>query len=145
MDTKRLYESMRARCIAVLLLQVLMLAILTLAGVNGFAQTGEPAKPVKKGDEWQMPRDVLVRSKNFSEGLKKSLGLDSLTTRKVFDLYLGNTKTVDEIRMGAGSEKQKQDALTANQLGFDEKVKALLTPAQSVIYDRDRKAGKFKL
>ncbi|MBN8851657.1 MAG: hypothetical protein BGO55_05090 [Sphingobacteriales bacterium 50-39] len=119
-------------------------AVLTLAGMHVFAQTGEPATPVKTGNEWQMPKDVIVRSKKFSETLRQSLGLDSLTTRKVFDLYLGNTKTVDEIRVGAGSEKQKKDALAVNQLEFDEKVKSVLSPAQSETYARGRKAGRFK-
>ena len=120
-------------------------AALVLAGMHVFAQTGEPAVPVRTGNEWQMPKDVLVRSKKFSEGLQQSLGLDSLTTRKIFDLYLGNTKTVDEIRVGSGSEKQKKDALAANQLEFDEEVKSLLSPAQSAAYVQGRKAGRFKL
>ena len=120
-------------------------AVLVLAGMHVFAQTGEPATPVKKGDEWQMPKDVLVRSKKFSEALQQSLGLDSLTTRKVFDLYMGNTKNVGEIMVGSHSEKQKKDALAVNQLEFDEKVKAVLSPAQSAAYVKERKAGKFKL
>jgi len=120
-------------------------AVLLLAGMHVSAQTGEPATPVKKGNEWQMPKDVLVRSKKYSEGLQQSLGLDSLTTRKVFDLYLGNTKTVDEIRVGTGSEKQKKDALAVNQLEFDEKVKSILSPDQSAAYVKERKAGRFSL
>jgi len=119
-------------------------AVLTLAGLHVFAQAKEPSTPVKKGNEWQMPKDVLERSKKYSEGLRQSLGLDSLTTRKVFDLYLGNTKTVDEIRVGAGSEKQKKDALAVNQLEFDEKVKAVLSPGQSAAYEKGRKAGRFR-
>jgi len=119
-------------------------AVLVLTGMHVFAQTGEPAMPVKKGNEWQMPRDVLERSKKFSEGLRQSLGLDSLTTRKVFDLYLGNIKTRDEIRVGVGSEKQGKDALDANQLEFDEKVKSVLSPAESAAYVKERKAGRFK-
>lgn len=119
-------------------------AVLALAGMQVFGQTGEPATPVRKGNEWQMPKDVLERSKKFSEGLRQSLGLDSPTARKVFDLYLGNTKTVDEIRVGAGSEKQKKDALAVNQLEFDEKVKFVLSPAQSAAYVEARKAGRFR-
>jgi hypothetical protein len=124
--------------------KISFVAVLVLAGMHVFAQAGEPATPVKKGNEWQMPKDVLVRSKKFSEGLQQSLGLDSLTTRKVFDLYLGNTKTVDEIRVGTGSEKQKKDALAVNQLEFDEKVKSVLSPAQSAAYVKERKAGRFR-
>lgn len=120
-------------------------ALLLLAAMHVFAQSGEPATPVRKGDEWQMPKDVLIRSKKFSEALQASLGLDSLTTRKVFDLYMGNTKTMDEIRVKAGSDKQKKDALALNQLEFDEKVKSVLSPAQSTAYMKERKAGEFKL
>ena len=120
------------------------IAVLSLAGMHVFAQSKEPATPVKKGNEWQMPKDVLMRSKKFSEGLQQSLGLDSLTTRKVFDVYMGNTKSVDEIRAGVGSEKQKKDALAVNQLEFDEKVKAVLSPDQSAAYMKERKAGKFR-
>lgn len=108
------------------------------------AQTKDGAPlPVKTGNEWQMPRDVLVRARNFSTYCQKLLSLDSATTQKFFELYLGNTKSVDEIRVGNGSEKDKKAALDANRQQFDQNVRPLLTPGQWDGYVRERKAGKL--
>jgi len=119
------------------------LILLALTSLKALAQTDDQrAKPVKSGDEWQMPKDVLLRAKNFSEGLQKSLGLDEATTKKVFSAYLGNTKSVDEIRMGQGSESEKKEALAANQSEFDQTLKGILSPAQFDAYIKSRKTGK---
>lgn len=99
--------------------------------------------PVKSGNEWQMPKDVLVRSRNFSNHCQKLLSLDSVTTQKLFQLYLGNTKSVDEIRVGNATEKEKKAALAANRQQFDQRVRPLLTAAQWDAYSRERKAGKL--
>jgi len=99
--------------------------------------------PVKSGNEWQMPRDVLVRARNFSNHCQTLLSLDSATTQKLFQLYLGNTKSVDEIRVGNASEKEKKAALDANRQQFDQKVRPFLTPGQWDGYVRERKAGKL--
>ena len=117
--------------------------LLALTSLKALAQTDDQAtKPVKSGDEWQMPKDVLLRAKNFSDGLQKSLGLDEATTKKAFNAYLGNTKSVDEIRMGHGSEKEKKEALAANQAGFDQTLEGILSPAQFDNYIKSRKTGK---
>ena len=119
------------------------LILLALTSLKALAQTEDQAtKPVKSGDEWQMPKDVLLRAKNFSEGLQKSLSLDEATTKKVFNAYLGNTKSVDEIRMGQGSDKEKKDALAANQAEFDQTLKGILSPGQFDNYIKSRKTGK---
>lgn len=117
--------------------------LLALTSLKVLAQTdNQAAKPVKSGDEWQMPKDVLLRAKNFSEGLQKSLGLDEANTKKVFNAYLGNTKSADEIRMGQASEREKKEALAANQAEFDQTLKSILSPVQFDNYIKSRKTGK---
>jgi hypothetical protein len=107
----------------------------TLAYTAGLAQT----EPIKKGNEWQMPKDVLIRSRDFTDHLKKTLALDDVTAKKVFNAYLGNSKTVDEIRMGKGSEKEKKDALVDNEGAFDQILKGLLSPEQFNKYLQNKK------
>lgn len=115
--------------------------LLALTSLKALAQTdGQATKPVKNGDEWQMPKDVLLRAKTFSEGLQKSLGLGEATTKKVFNAYLGNTKSIDEIRMGQGSETEKKEALTANQATFDQGLKSILTLEQFSSYMKSKKS-----
>jgi hypothetical protein len=124
----------------VILCSLIMLALISMKAT---AQTGDQAtKPVKIGDEWQMPKDVLLRAKNFSESLQKSLGLDDAVTKKVFNAYLGNTKPVDEIRMGQGSESEKKAALVANQAEFDQTLKSILSPGGFAQYIKSKKNGK---
>lgn len=119
--------------------------LLALTSLKALAQTDDQAtKPIKSGDEWQMPKDVILRAKNFSEGLQKSLGLDEPTTKKVFNAYLGNTKSVDEIRMGQGSDKEKKDAIAANQAEFDQGLKGILTPEQFSRYLKSKKSSVQK-
>ena len=120
-----------------------VVVLLTLCQ-HSSAQTTDSSTPVKVGNEWQMPKDVLIRSKNFSGDLKRSAGLDDTTTQKAFNLYLANTKSVDEIRLGSGSVKEKKDALAANGLAFDQHLKTLLTADQFEKYQRDKKAGKIR-
>ena len=117
---------------------------LVLVCKHSLAQSADSSTPVKVGNEWQMPKDVLLRAKNFSQDLKKSAGLDDTTTQKAFNLYLGNTKSVDEIRMGQGSAKEKKDALAANGAAFDQRLKDILTADQFQRYQRDKKAGKIR-
>lgn len=125
---------------------LISLVVLGIATIKAHAQTGaERPLPEKKGDEWQMPKDILLRSQAFSQKVKKSLGLDSAATKKVFDLYLGNTKTVDEIRIGSGSEADKKDALLANQRDFDQRMKELVSAKQFELYMQERKLGKISL
>lgn len=118
--------------------------VLIMVCKQSSAQTTDSTTPVKVGNEWQMPKDVLIRSKNFSQDLKRSAGLDDSTTQKAFNLYLANTKSVDEIRLGAGSVKEKKDALAANGSAFDEHIKTILTAEQFEKYQRDKKAGKIR-
>jgi hypothetical protein len=89
-----------------------------------------------------MPKDVLQRAKTFSDSLQNSLNLSDAATKKVFNAYLGNTKSVDEIRMGQGSEGEKKAALTANQQAFDQILKGILTPAQFDTYIKKEKSKK---
>jgi len=99
--------------------------------------------PVKSGNEWQMPRDVLARARGFADNCQKLLHLDTVTTKKLFELYLGNTKAVDEIRVGSGSEKDKKAKLAANQQDFDQRVRPLLTASQFDQYLRERRVGRL--
>jgi hypothetical protein len=126
--------------------KIILLCVVLGAGIATRlpAQSKDSASlPVKTGNEWQMPKDVLVRSRNFSNHCQKLLSLDSATTQKLFQLYLGNTKSVDEIRIGNAPEKEKKAALAANQQQFDARVRPLLTAAQWERYTQERKAGKL--
>ncbi len=118
---------------------VLSVLALTLCGIKAKAQTEEAETPVKKGNEWQMPKDVLMRSKKFADGLKQSLSLDDATTKKVFNAYLGNTKSVDEIKVAQVSEKEKKDRLAINQQEFLKTLRGILTPAQYDTYLQQKK------
>jgi hypothetical protein len=122
----------------------LPMIVLLLVCNRGFAQSADSSTPVKAGNEWQMPKDVLVRAKNFSQDLKKSAALDDATTQKAFNLFLANTKPVDEIRMGQGSAKEKKDALAANNAAFDQRLKDILSVDQFQRYQQDKKAGKIR-
>ena len=129
---------------------VLSLLIAGLTGVRAMAQTEEAeakakaSLPVKTGNEWQMPKDVLVRSKNFAENLQKTLKLDDATSKKVFNAYLGNTKSVDEIRVANTSEKEKKEALAANHAEFNQVLKGILSPEQFEAYLREEKSRRMR-
>jgi hypothetical protein len=136
---------------------VLGLLILGLTGMRAMAQTEAEAKeaetkeaevkaskPVKTGNEWQMPKDVLTRSKNFTENLQKTLRLDDATSKKVFNAYLGNAKSVDEIRVTGKSENAMKEALAANQAEFKQVLKGILTPEQFEGYLREEKSKKTR-
>ena len=104
---------------------------------NLFAQdTLSTGKPVKTGNEWKMPGDALTRSKKFSDNLKAKLGLDDATTKKVFQAYLANTKSVDEIPMLPITGDEKTARLKANKIAFDETLKGILSPAQFDKYSK---------
>ena len=121
---------------------ILSALALTLCAIKAKAQTDQQAEtPVKNGNEWQMPKDVLMRSKKFADGLKQSLSLDDATTKKVFNAYLGNTKSVDEIKVAQVSEKEKKDKLAANQQEFLKTLQGILTPAQYNAYLKEKKKG----
>jgi len=114
-------------------------ALLVLISTHVNAQTETPGeKPIKVGNQWQMPKDAILRSRAFAQKLQKSLNLDQSITKKVFNAYMGNAKSVDEIRMGKGSEKEKKDAMAANQHAFDESLKTILSPEQFSKYLRSK-------
>lgn len=107
------------------------LLILLVINTKAMAQLSSPgAKPVKTGNEWRMPGDAIPRSQQFANELTKSLNLDETTAKKIFNAYLANTKSVDEIRIGGGDDKEKKTALQANQATFDGTLKGILSPAQ---------------
>jgi hypothetical protein len=92
------------------------------------AQSALPAgKPVKTGNEWKMPGDALERSKNFSDSLKSALSLNDETTKKVFNAYLANTKSVDEIAVMYKTEAERKSALKENRNKFDLALKDVLS------------------
>jgi hypothetical protein len=122
---------------------IFLLTVVAVSVSRSSAQQDTAALPVKSGSEWQMQREVLLRARSFSGEMRQLLALDSVTTKRLFDLYLGNTKAVDEIRIGKTSDKEKRSALNANQLEFDQKVRTLLTPAQFDRYMRERGAGRL--
>ena len=107
-----------------------VLILLTISGSQLSAQTTSPQKPVKTGNEWKMPTDVFKRSRSFADNMQNKFGLDSMQTKKVYDIYLENTKPLDEISVQPISEKEKEAKLNANKTAFNEKLKGIFTPAQ---------------
>lgn len=104
---------------------------------NAFAQTPLAAgKPTKTGNEWKMPGDAMTRAKKFTETLKTNLNLDDATSQKVFQAYLGNTKSVDEIPMLPISDEEKKAKLKANRAAFDDKLKGILSGEQFEKYQK---------
>jgi hypothetical protein len=104
--------------------------LVTVVSIQLSAQTTKPQKPVKTGNEWKMPSDVVKRSKAFADNLEIKLGLDSVQARKVRDAYLANTKALDEISVQTISENEKEVKLKANKAAFNEKLKEIFTAAQ---------------
>ncbi|HXB09462.1 MAG TPA: hypothetical protein VNW04_20190, partial [Puia sp.] len=94
------------------------------------AQQPQPQKPVKTGDEWKMPGDVLQRSRHFADSLKKNLNLDAATTQQIFQAYMNNTKPVDEINITTTDPTARKEKVKANHAAFNEKLKSILSPAQ---------------
>lgn len=121
---------------------VVMLAL--ISGITfsaAMAQSALPSgKPVKTGNEWKMPGDALERSKKFSDSLKLVLSLNDETTKKVFNTYLANTKSVDEIAVMYKTGEERKSALKANRIKFDLALKEVLSPQQF----NDYMAGKVK-
>jgi len=117
---------------------LLLLSITTFVSTLSFCQ--EPTKPVKTGNEWKMPADVFKRSATYAGGLKASLHLDSLQTKKVYDAYLANIKSVDEISVIPEGE-EKKSKMKANQAAFDETLKGILSPAQFHTYIQNKSYG----
>jgi len=106
----------------------LLLLILFSAALS--AQTTPPEKPVKTGNEWKMPSDVFRRSEAFADNLKKKLGLDATQTKKVYNAFLANTKSIDEIPMLPVSDEEKKEKMKANKAAFNETLKGILSPGQ---------------
>lgn len=104
--------------------------LFTVTSTQLSAQTTNPQKPVKTGNEWKMPSDVFKRSKAFADNLQKELGLDSVQSKKVYDAYLANTKPLDEISVLPISEKEKEAEIKANKAAFNETLKGIFTTSQ---------------
>ena len=125
--------------------QIILVIVFNVYTFIAFAQTPLPAsKPVKTGNEWKMPTDAFTRSKAFSDSLKSTLSLDDATTKQVFNAYLGNTKSVDEIAVRYPKEEDRKVALQANRVQFDSKLKEILSSEQFANYNRRNPAGKEK-
>jgi hypothetical protein len=115
--------------------------ILGISSSCVLAQSALPTgKPLKTGNEWKMPGDALERSKAFSDSLKSALSLNDETTKKVFNTYLANTKSVDEIAVMYKTGDERKSALKANRSKFDQALKEILSPQQF----KDYMAGHAK-
>jgi hypothetical protein len=123
--------------------RILSLSMLFLVcNARMLAQSKDTAStPLKTGNEWHMPGDVIKRSQDFSDRLTKDLGLDETRSKKVFTAFIENTKPVDEIKMGPLDDKAKAQALKHNRESFKAKLKDILSSAQ---YDKFIKIGDDK-
>lgn len=102
---------------------LIYIAFLTIASVELSAQITSPQKPVRTGDEWKIPSDAFKRSKDFADNLQTRLKLDSIQKKKVYDIYLSNTKPLDKIGILSISDKEKGERINANKAAFDESLK----------------------
>jgi len=109
---------------------VSMLAVIFVLHMEGHTQTTKPLAPAKTGNDWKMPSDVFQRAKTYSTDLQKKLGLDSLQTKKIYGIFLANTKPLDEISVAEVSDKEKAAMRKSNQLAFNEKIKSILSASQ---------------
>jgi periplasmic protein CpxP/Spy len=109
---------------------LIALSLVLFVSAQSFAQANAPEKPVKTGNEWKMPSDVFKRSQDFADNLKKTLGLNTEQTKKVYEAFLNNTKPVDEIMIGITDKKEQAAALKANQEAFKTTLKDILSPEQ---------------
>ena len=116
------------------LLSLLLSFLSSVYAVNASAQQEADSLPVKSGNEWKMPGQALRQSQRFADSVKRMCSLNDNTTKKVFNAYLANTKSVDEIKLSQGTEKEKQKLVAANQEQFDNKLKGILTAAQYETY-----------
>ncbi len=109
----------------------ILLSVLILVSLYISAQTREPdTKPKKSGNEWHSVNDAIPRAQEFTNRLKKELGLNDSTSKKVYDAYLANTKSLDEIKMGVAEEPEKLEQLKINKEAFNETLKKILTGSQ---------------
>ncbi len=106
------------------------IAVLISLSLISFAQTKQNARPKKTGNEWHAAGDAVLRSKKFADNMTAQLSLDETATKKVHDLYLSNTKPVDEIKMSPGTPEDKNELLKTNRDVFNDNLKKILTPAQ---------------
>ncbi|MDO6432900.1 hypothetical protein Q4E93_19990 [Flavitalea sp. BT771] len=118
--------------------QLLSLMIAAFASTISFCQ--QPTKPVKTGNEWKMPADVFQRSAAYAGRLKATLHLDAAQTKKVYDAYLANIKSVDEISV-IPDEAAKKMKMKANQASFNEVLKGIFSSAQFQKYLQDTTYG----
>ena len=116
-------------------------SLLVVASLCAYGQGDSKAKPKKTGNEWHAAGDAPLRSKEFADRLTKELGLDAATSKQLYNTYLANTKAVDEIKFGQGSDADKMAALKENASIFDLKIKGILTPAQFEKYLKSGAAG----
>ena len=105
-------------------------SMLVVTSLCAYGQADSKAKPKKTGNEWHAAGDAPLRSKEFADRLTKELGLDGETSKQLNNTYLANTKAVDEIKFGQGSDTDKKVALKENESIFDLKIKGILTPEQ---------------
>jgi hypothetical protein len=121
------------------LIHVIVFAQFLFSAAMLNAQTDKPQKPVKTGNEWKMPGDVVQRSRAFATKCEKKLGLDSMQTRKVFEAYMSNTKPLDEIAVAPVSDKQKEQMVKDNTSAFNEKLKTIFKGEQFSKYIKSEK------
>ncbi len=122
--------------------KIILSALLILSVIVCCSAQTAQSKPKKTGSEWHAAGDAPARSKEFTDRLTALLTLDEATSKKVYDTYLANTKSVDEIKFSTDSETVKNEAMNANQDAFDEKLKSILTADQFTKYKKLARSGK---
>jgi hypothetical protein len=70
---------------------------------------------------------------------RRNWGVVSMQTRKVFEAYMSNTKSLDEIAVAAVSDKQKEQMVKDNTSAFNEKLKTIFTGEQYGKYIKSEK------
>jgi hypothetical protein len=122
--------------------KIILSALLILSAIVSCRAQAAQSKPKKTGSEWHAAGDAPARSKEFTDRLTTLLALDEATSKKVYDIYMANTKSVDEIKFSTDSDAVKNEAMNANQEAFDDKLKSILTASQFTKYKKLARPGK---
>jgi hypothetical protein len=109
----------------------LFLLLLLLVSLYSSAQTVIPeVKDKKTGNEWHSISDAIPRAQEFTNRLKNVLQLNEGVSKKVYDAYIANSKSLDEIKMGPADDTDKLEQLKNNREVFNDTLKKILTSDQ---------------
>ena len=121
--------------------------LLSFLSLSLFAQqTATPAAPAQAGTRMGKDRSMAqrpmgnpaTRAKKMTDRMTQQLGLDQVTSQKVYDVALARAQKIDAIQANSDANKAKAQALKANADDFKAKLKSILTPDQYTKFESMR-------